>query len=182
MSKSDMQRSKLLSLVLRHDPGKLGLTLDPQGWASVDAIVEATRGHPVALTREAIARVVANNDKKRFELSEDGALIRAVQGHSVEVDPGYQPSEPPEHLYHGTATRFLDSILREGLDRRTRRHVHLSSTVETAITVGKRHGKPAVLRVNALAMHARGQTFFLAKNGVWLTEAVAPDDLELMLR
>jgi putative RNA 2'-phosphotransferase len=166
--------SKFLSLVLRHRPEAIGLTLDAQGWAEVDALIAraAARGQP--LTRELIGRVVAENDKQRFALSDDGTRIRANQGHSVAVDLALEPQEPPEILYHGTAARNLDAIEREGLRRGQRQHVHLSADPATARNVGQRHGEPVVLRVAAGALWRAGRPFFRSANGVWLTEAVPP--------
>ena len=121
--------------------------------------------------------VVATNDKKRFSFSPDGRLIRANQGHSVEVDLGLVPVEPPELLYHGTVERFLDSI-RERALRGNRHHVHLSADRETAARVGQRRGRPVVLVVEAGRMHNDGQVFYRSENGVWLTEAVPPTYLQ----
>jgi putative RNA 2'-phosphotransferase len=118
------------------------------------------------------SRVVESNDKKRFAFSPDGSSIRASQGHSVEVDLGLAPVAPPERLFHGTATRFLDAIRAEGLRPQSRRHVHLSPDEETAVKVGQRHGKPAVLLVHAGAMHRDGHVFYRSENGVWLTTVV----------
>jgi putative RNA 2'-phosphotransferase len=116
--------------------------------------------------------IVTTNDKKRFAFSEDGRRIRANQGHSVEVDLGYRPQTPPEFLFHGTATRFLDSVRLGGSQKRERHHVHLSLDEESAFKVGGRHGKPVILRVQAAAMAASGHHFFLSDNGVWLTDHV----------
>ena len=164
--------SKFLSLVLRHKPEEIGLVLDENGWAEVAELIRLanTRGH--RLTRPLLERVVADNDKKRFAFSEDGVRIRANQGHSVEVDLALPPSEPPELLYHGTASRFVDSIRAEGLHSGNRQHVHLSLDVTTATKVGQRHGKPVILVVRAREMSTAGHTFFLSANGVWLTERV----------
>ena len=177
MSRADTARSKLLALVLRHDPGAIDITLDRNGWASVEAIVSATAGTRRSMSRTDIERVVAENAKRRFELSDDGERIRAVQGHSVAVDAEAARTTPPDVLYHGTATRFLDAIREEGLRSMKRTHVHLSADVETAITVGRRHGKPVVLQVDAKGMHERGVAFLLARNGVWLCDAVPSADL-----
>jgi putative RNA 2'-phosphotransferase len=174
MDRQLVKTSKFLSLVLRHRPEAIGLALDAQGWANVDDLIAraAARGQP--LTRELIAQVVAENDKQRFALSDDGGRIRANQGHSVTVDLALEPQEPPETLYHGTAARNLRSIEREGLRRGQRHHVHLSPDPATARTVGQRHGEPVVLRVAAGAMWRDGHPFSRSANGVWLTEAVLP--------
>jgi putative RNA 2'-phosphotransferase len=171
--------SKFLSLVLRHKPEEIGLTLDEQGWADLADLIDRANRRGVALTRELVERIVATNDKKRFALSPDGAKIRANQGHSVEVDLGLEPRQPPELLFHGTATRFLPGIREKGLLPGKRQHVHLSLDEPTAITVGRRHGKPVVLRVRSGEMYRAGHAFYLAANGVWLTERVPLAFLDL---
>jgi putative RNA 2'-phosphotransferase len=171
------QLSKFLSFVLRHKPDAIGLTLDPQGWTPIDELIAKSHAAGTLFSREDLLHVVETSEKKRFSLSDDGQLIRAAQGHSVAVDLGLTPREPPTVLYHGTATRFLESILSEGLKPQARQHVHLSADEETAHRVGQRHGKPTVLVVDALRMHAKGFQFFLADNGVWLTDQVPPESL-----
>ena len=163
--------SRFLSLVLRHQPEVIGLTLDPQGWADIDTLI-ALAASKRRLDRDLIARVVAGNDKQRFAISPDGLRIRASQGHSVAIDLALPPSIPPALLYHGTATRFLDAIRREGLKPGSRQHVHLSREFDTAVKVGGRHGRPHVLRVDAARMAAAGHVFHVSDNGVWLTAAV----------
>ena len=167
--------SKFLSRVLRHDPASIGLTLDAQGWADVDALLSGAKRAGVPLTPELLQRVVAENDKQRFSLSADGRRIRANQGHSIPVDLGLAPRRPPAHLYHGTADRFVDSIRRDGLRPQRRNHVHLSPDAATATRVGARHGRPVVLVIEAERLHADGHVFYLAENGVWLTDRVPPE-------
>lgn len=169
--------SKFLSLVLRHRPEAIGLGLDDNGWANIDELLEKSGK---GWTRGQIEETVKHNDKQRFALSDDGQMIRANQGHSVNIDLGFTPTTPPEYLYHGTATKFIDSIMRQGLLPRSRQHVHVSADTDTATQVGKRHGKLVILRIPALAMHQAGHVFFQATNGVWLTEHVPPDDLETL--
>jgi putative RNA 2'-phosphotransferase len=169
-----VRTSKFLSKVLRHAPESVGLTLDGAGWADVDALLAAARGAGVALDRATLDRVVGENDKQRFALSADGRRIRASQGHSVRVELGLRPQAPPEVLYHGTAGRNLESIRRDGLRPGRRTHVHLSEDEEMAVAVGRRHGRPVVLRVLAGQMHAAGHTFYRSENGVWLADAVPP--------
>ena len=164
--------SKFLSLVLRHQPDEIGITLDPAGWTPVDELLAAMSRHGKSVSRADLEFVVANNDKKRFAFSDDGLSIRASQGHSVEVELGYVPADPPETLLHGTVEKFLDSIRVSGLVKGSRHHVHLSATRETAVAVGGRRGKPVVLTIRAGAMQAAGHAFFLSANGVWLTENV----------
>ncbi len=169
--------SKFLSYVLRHAPDSIGVSMDPAGWVAVDELIERAAPQQ-ALSEATIAEVVATNAKRRFALSDDGRRIRASQGHSVDVDLGLEPVEPPDRLYHGTATRFLDAILTEGLRPGSRNHVHLSADVDTARTVGQRHGKSVILAIDAAALHAQGQFFYRSANGVWLTDAVSPERLE----
>jgi putative RNA 2'-phosphotransferase len=172
--------SKLLSLVLRHNPGKLGLVLDANGYVPVDELLEAFARRGLALDRVELDEIVATNDKQRFAFSEDGAKIRASQGHSLQVDLGYAPAVPPPILYHGTAQRSLVSIQRDGLLKRTRQHVHLSALREMALTVGSRHGgKALVLAVDAGQMHFDEYPFYLSANGVWLVGHVPPEYLRV---
>lgn len=169
---------EILSLVLRHQPDAIGLTLDENGWADVEELIRLANNSGRRLTRPLVESVVAENDKKRFALSEDGQRIRASQGHSIDVDLALSPAHPPHRLYHGTATRFLDSIHVGGLHSANRQHVHLSANIPTATKVGQRHGKPVVLVVRADQMAFAGHTFFLSANGVWLTERVPVEFLE----
>ena len=169
--------SKFLSLILRHQPEKIGLTLDENGWADVEELIRLSNLAGRRLTRPLLEQVVAENDKKRYAFSEDGLRIRASQGHSVAVNLDLLPTEPPELLYHGTASRFLDSIRATGLNAGSRQHVHLSQDVATATRVGQRHGQPVVLVVRARAMWTARHTFFLSANAVWLTERVPTEFL-----
>lgn len=169
-----VKTSKFLSLVLRHEPGKIGLTLDSNGWVEVQDLLDRLTEHGKQINRQILEHVVATNDKKRFSFSDDGSRIRANQGHSVEVDLALPPQTSPDVLFHGTATRFLDSIREKGLIPGDRQHVHLSCDEATAIKVGQRHGKPTVLIVRASEMQRAGIVFFCSDNGVWLTEHVAP--------
>lgn len=173
-----VRTSKFLSLVLRHDPGAIGLTLDAAGWADVETLIRLANAAGNRLDRTLLDQVVAENTKKRFSFSEDGARIRANQGHSVDVDLGFAPADPPEILFHGTATRFLESIRAKGLIPGSRLHVHLSVDEATAVAVGQRHGRPAVLRVRARELRATGTEFYLSANGVWLCPHVPPEHLD----
>jgi len=166
--------SKFLSLVLRHQPDAAHVTLDAAGWTAVDALLAgcARTGRP--LSRTDLEHIVMTNAKKRFEFSADGLRIRASQGHSVEVELDYAPQSPPELLFHGTATRFLDSIREKGLLKMQRHHVHLSADTRITLEVGARHGKPVLLTILASQMHNEGHVFSRSTNGVWLVEHVPP--------
>lgn len=172
--------SKFLSLVLRHKPETIGLTLDPAGWVSVAELLQACAQHHFPLSAEELQAVVASNDKQRFAFSEDGKRIRANQGHSIEVELGYQPAEPPEFLYHGTVERFLPSIRANGLLKGQRHHVHLSPDTATAAKVGSRRGQPVVLTVSSGEMSRAAYPFYQSANGVWLTDHVPPQFLEIV--
>jgi putative RNA 2'-phosphotransferase len=180
MNKRHVRISKFLSLVLRHRPQKIGLSLDGAGWVPVADLLEACRRHGFILCLDELQAVVTQNDKARFSFSVDGGLIRANQGHSIPVQLGYEPAEPPEYLFHGTAARFLAAIREQGLVKRQRHHVHLSSDEATARQVGRRHGRPVILRVHSGAMHQDGHLFYLSENGVWLVEAVPQRYLEVV--
>jgi putative RNA 2'-phosphotransferase len=164
--------SKFLAKHLRHAPDALGLTLQSGGWVSVDDLLSASERIGFAISYDELIECVETSDKKRFSFDDTGDLIRANQGHSVEVDLQLEEKRPPEILYHGTVERFLASILAEGLKKGKRHHVHLSKDTETARRVGARRGKPLILQVDAGKMHVQGFKFFLSVNGVWLTDAV----------
>lgn len=173
MSKLLTETSKFLSYVLRHEPQSIGLSLNTEGWVGVDALITAAAQHGRTLDRPLIEQVVTTSEKKRFALSADGSSIRAVQGHSIDsVAISLEEKVPPVVLYHGTATRFLESIRAQGLLPGSRHHVHLSADMQTAIGVGQRYGKPVVLIIAAGEMHDQGFKFFQAQNGVWLTGKV----------
>ena len=166
--------SKFLSLVLRHKPGLIGITLDSSGWIAVDELLAACAAHGHKLTRAELEQVVRQNNKQRFAFSADNLRIRANQGHSVPVQLDYAPSVPPAALYHGTVQRFLADIRSQGLCKRARHHVHLSPSRQEAEAVGTRRGVPIVLEVRAAAMASQGFVFFRSPNGVWLTDEVPP--------
>ncbi len=178
--KKHIRTSKFLSLILRHNPGVIGITLSPEGWADVDELLEKAQACGRHISREMLAEVVRENDKQRFAFDETGANIRASQGHSIAVDLRLPPAVPPDVLFHGTATRFLERILSEGLKRMSRQHVHLSKDRATASKVGVRHGTLAILKVDARKMHQNGHVFYLSENGVWLINAVPPKYLTRM--
>lgn len=179
MSKSQTEVSKFLSYVLRHQPEAIGLRLDNEGWTDIDTLIACAAREHVQLDRQLIQSVVENNDKKRFAISADGQRIRAVQGHSSrQVDITFIATTPPEFLFHGTATRFVDAIREQGLIPGARQYVHLSDNETTAAEVGKRYGKPVVLKINALSMYEQNIEFYQAENGVWLTAAVPAKFIE----
>ena len=166
--------SKYLSKHLRHQPERLGLELAPGGWVPVRDLLAACARHRFPITRAELEEVLARNDKQRFSFDPTKELIRANQGHSVEVDLQLEPVEPPDVLYHGTGERSAEAVRREGLRRMSRHHVHLSGDVETARRVGARHGRPVVFAVDAAGMRRAGHTFYRSANGVWLVECVPP--------
>lgn len=176
--KETIQTSKFLSLVLRHEPERIGLQPGEGGWVETDALLQAVNQHGVALSFDELKHIVATSDKKRFAFSDDGLRIRASQGHSIEVDLQYEPKVPPELLYHGTATRFLDSIRKGGLLRMERHDVHLSAETKVTLQVGGRHGKPLLLTIRAGEMHRAGHVFRCSANGVWLVNHVPPNFIQ----
>src|SRR3989441_2699111 len=173
--KETVRASKFLSLILRHEPERVGLKLGDAGWVGVDELLQAVNSHGVSLTLDELKHIVATSDKKWFAFSEDALRIRASQGHSVEVDLQYPPQPPPELLYHGSAARFLDTIHPHGLQKMQRHDVHLSAGTSGAIQVGGRHGKPVVLTIRAGDMHPAGFVFRCSANGVWLVDHVPPE-------
>jgi putative RNA 2'-phosphotransferase len=172
MDRNLVMVSKFLAKHLRHAPDALGLTLQPGGWVSVDDLLAASERAAFSISYDELIECVETNDKKRFSFDDTGDLIRANQGHSVEVDLQLEEKQPSDVLYHGTVERFIASIMEEDLKRGKRRHVHLSKDVETARKVGSRRGKPVILKVSAGKMHGQGFRFFMSANGVWLTDSV----------
>jgi putative RNA 2'-phosphotransferase len=178
--KQIVRLSKRLSSWLRHNPQAIGLDLDSAGWVRVDELIRKAAEHGKGFRRTELDIVVETNNKRRFEFDETGTRIRARQGHSIPVDLGYEPAEPPSPLYHGTAERNLGLIMQDGLLSMNRHAVHLSADIETAVNVGSRHGKPAVLIVDTVRMRADGADFYVTGNGVWLTDHVPSEYLEVL--
>jgi len=172
--------SKFLSLVLRHQPEMIGLSLESGGWADIDKLLGAASSHRRGriISRDLLETVVKTNDKQRFEISADGTRIRARQGHSVEVDLGYQPSVPPEILLHGTPSSSVQLIQETGLKKMKRHDVHLHVDEQTSSSVGARRGKPVLLKIRAGEMHRAGYEFFVTPNHVWLTDHVPAEFIE----
>lgn len=168
----EIKISKFLSLVLRHNPALIGLNLDVNGWASVTELLDKmkSKGHDISI--EDLKYLVETNSKKRFAFSNDFKKIRANQGHSIEVDLGYIKQVPPPVLFHGTTEKNLDLILKDGIKKMNRHHVHLSHDITTARKVGMRHGKPVIMNIDAKGMTEQGFDFFLSTNDVWLTDFV----------
>ena len=183
MSKEEKYKkeSKFLSLVVRHHPEAIGITLDTHGWAEVNMLIKNIKRKFPVFSLKILEEIVATDSKQRYAFSEDNTKIRANQGHSLAVELELLPQTPPECLYHGTASRFVESILKSGLQKQTRQHVHLSMDIATATKVGARHGKPVIFKVNTIAMHEAGYVFYFSANGVWLTDEVPPKFLELIV-
>jgi putative RNA 2'-phosphotransferase len=173
LSEKEITRlSKFLSLVLRHKPEEIGITLDENGWTDVGDLISKAAGHGIHFTPVVLKHIVDTNSKKRFAFNATFDKIRASQGHSVDIDIAYEAQMPPAILYHGTAEKVVAEILRTGIEKRQRRHVHLSADLDTAINVGQRHGRPVVLEVLAAQMSTEGFEFYLSENKVWLTDSV----------
>lgn len=180
MSSKELTKiSKVLSLVLRHQPELIGVELDQHGWVDVKVLIQQMNSHDIPIDQALLDEVVETNSKKRFAFNESREQIRASQGHSIAVELGYVAQIPPDFLFHGTAAKSVESILNTGLQKRERQHVHLSQDQQTAIQVGGRHGKPVVLTVQAGMMHQAGHLFYLSENNVWLTDHVPVQFLEI---
>lgn len=172
--------SKYLSMVLRHKPERIGIKLAPGGWVSVEDLLIGCAKNRFFINRAELDEVVAKNDKKRFSFDHTATLIRANQGHSVEIDLELEPIVPPDILYHGTGVGAVESILEKGLCKMSRHHVHLSAEIATAKIVGQRKGNPVIFTVDAVKMHHKGFLFYCSENGVWLVEKVPPEYLQLI--
>jgi len=171
--KNKKRKSKFLSLVLRHNPGMISLSLDKNGWANLDELIDKASKKRMSYTQEEIEEIVKTCNKQRFALNDDKTKIRANQGHSLKtIDLELEAVTPPEYLYHGTVAKFMENIRTKGLLKMSRQHVHMSKDLETAINVGSRRGKPIILNLRTGAMHKDGYIFHCSKNGVWLTNQV----------
>lgn len=171
------ETSQFLSLILRHKPEVIGITLDEHGWANVDELVRGVAKTYKEFNLKTLERIVESDEKQRYSFNDNHTLIRANQGHSIPVDVELEKVVPPECLYHGTGVKYKESIDKQGLIPKSRLYVHLSSDVKTALTVGKRHGDPIVYTVISGKMHKDGYEFFKSVNGVWLTKSVPPQYL-----
>lgn len=164
--------SKFISLILRHNPDAVGISLDNHGWADVGQLIAGIKKAGHKINMDILEEIVRTDEKGRYSFNEDKTLIRANQGHSILVDVELQEKEPPEILYHGTACKSLGKIMCDGLKPMGRLYVHLSKDIDTAIKVGQRHGKPVVLEVHSGEMYRNGIKFYLSENGVWLVKSV----------
>ena len=171
------ETSKYMSLILRHKPETIGITLDEHGWADVDELIEGI-SRTQNFNMDILEEIVRTDEKQRYSFNDEKTKIRANQGHSIEVDVELEEKEPPEILWHGTGEKFATSIDNIGLIPKSRLYVHLSKDEETATIVGRRHGKPVLYMVNTREMYKDGFKFFLSKNGVWLTKEVPVRYLE----
>lgn len=178
MDSDKKKTGKFISLVLRHSPETIGLELDENGWADVKDLIEKCKTKKCFFSFDDLVEIVDTNDKKRYSFNDSKTKIRANQGHSIDIDLNLQPIAPPAYLYHGTATRFVGSIRKEGILKAGRQYVHLSKDKETATKVGTRHGKPEVLTIRTGKMHDDGILFYQSDNGVWLTDYVDPKYIE----
>lgn len=167
--------SKYLAKILRHDPESAGVFVDEAGWAETKSILRALN-----VKLDSLKEIVSTDSKGRYSFDCDFKYIRANQGHSINV-PYLELTEsvPPDILYHGTATKFLDPIFQNGIQKMDRNYVHLSSDYNTAVNVGKRHGSPIVIKVFAKKLHDNGRKFYISHNGVWLVDFVPSEYIEL---
>ncbi|GAA0083358.1 RNA 2'-phosphotransferase [Clostridium sp. CTA-6] len=180
INKQDLKISKFISLVLRHKPQEANLELDKHGWCNITDFLKGLNNKGFKVNITDIERIVREDDKQRYSFNEDKTKIRANQGHSIKIDLKLKAIKPPKVLYHGTSTKVINKILHEGIKKQSRQYVHLSSNIETASKVGKRHGKLAILEVNTEQMHLEGYNFYLSDNKIWLTDYVPSKYLKLI--
>lgn len=178
MEKELKNISRFLSLVLRHEPSKIDIQLDENGWISVEELLLKLNKFGYTINIDGLNEIVETNDKQRFSFNDNKDKIRANQGHSINVDLELKETKPLDILYHGTGLKFVDSILEQGLNKQERHHVHLSSNIETAETIGKRKGKHVIFKISAKEMFDDGYKFYLSENNVWLTDDVPVKYLE----
>ena len=171
--------SRYISLILRHKPETIGITLYKHGWADVKKLIKGVSENYPGFNIDILEEIVRTDEKQRYSFNENKTKIRANQGHSVPVDLELKPVEPPEYLWHGTGVKYVDDILKSGLIPKSRHHVHLSKDMDTALAVGQRHGKPVLFRISAGCMNEMGYVFYKSENGVWLTDKVPVEFMDL---
>ncbi|EGT5447322.1 TPA: RNA 2'-phosphotransferase [Clostridioides difficile] len=181
MSKKD-KLSVFISLILRHKPEIIGIKLDDYGYADVNELIEKINNTGRNINIEILEQIVKEDNKQRYSFNDDRSKIRANQGHSINVNVELRELEPPRFLYHGTATRFLDNIKKEGIVSKSRLYVHLSNDIDTAVQVGKRHGVPVVLKINTGKMYENGYKFYLSENNIWLCKYIPFEYVEKISR
>ncbi|ENY8552384.1 TPA: RNA 2'-phosphotransferase [Clostridioides difficile] len=179
MSKKD-KLSIFISLILRHKPETIGIKLDDYGYADVNELIEKINNTGRNINIEILEQIVKEDNKQRYSFNDDRSKIRANQGHSINVNVELRELEPPRFLYHGTATRFLDNIKKEGIISKSRLYVHLSNDIDTAVHVGKRHGISIVLKINTGKMYENGYKFYLSENNIWLCEYIPFKYVEIL--
>ena len=172
-----LRKSRFLSWVLRHDPGAIGLALDRNGWADIAALADCASRKGIELNRNLIFEIAESDGKGRYQISGDRQKIRTVYGHSKRIELDLEEEEPPRMLYHGTAARNLDSIMKKGIKPQRRQYVHLSVDPQTALEVGKRHGEVILLEVDSASMYHDGSKFYHPAEKIWLTRGVTPDHI-----
>ncbi len=177
-AKKEKNRSKFLSLLLRHQPELLHLEIEEGGWTNTKILIEKINQKNDTFTFQQLEEIVENDDKQRFGFNEDKTKIRANQGHSTKVEMNYQPKTPPPVLYHGTATTNVESILKNGILKGNRQFIHLSVDTETAQKVGSRHGKPYIFKIETFKMQEAGILFYCSENGVWLVDFIPKEFLK----
>lgn len=175
---TEKDTSKFISLILRHKPETIGITLDEHGWANVEDLLDGMNRAGTAIDMKFLQKIVAEDEKQRYSFNEDMTLLRANQGHSIPVDVELEEVVPPDYLYHGTGEKYMESIDRQGLIPKSRLYVHLSEDRDTAVKVGSRHGKPIIYRVKSREMYKDGFVFYKSVNGVWLAKSVPVEYLE----
>lgn len=180
MSNKNDKLSVFISLILRHKPEAINIRLDEQGYANVEELIKGVNNSGRYLTMDTLEEIVRTDKKGRYSFNNDKTKIRANQGHSIKVDVELKEVIPPNVLYHGTADRFIDSILNNGIKKMNRLYVHLSDNIKTATQVGNRHGKVVILKINSERMTKDGYKFYLSENGVWLTDFVPNFYIELL--
>lgn len=172
--------SRYIALLLRHHPEKAGLCLDEHGWVEVEALIQGVRRRYPEFNRAVLDEIVARDSKQRYAYNQDKTCIRANQGHSIPVDVELKQALPPAILYHGTGEKYVESIQKVGLIPKSRLYVHLSTDIQTAIQVGKRHGQPVIYQIDTQQMIHDGFIFYISANHIWLTKAVPVQYLKII--
>lgn len=179
LNNQQVQLSKFLSLILRHNPSVVGLELDPEGWVDTKQLIDAINRTPNhSIDMELLQHIVAHNNKNRFGFNQDQTRIRANQGHSLDINLGYDPIQPPEYLYHRANTQSVQKFLTHGIQSKHKKHAYMGASPQEAHKFGHWRGQPVLLRIHAQRMHQDGFQFYHSQSGIWLTEKIPPKYIE----
>ena len=184
MMKDKNELSKAISHALRHKPEEYGIKLNKDGWVKLEILIEALKAKSNTFTNlneNDVRSMIERSIKKRHEIK--ARSIRAIYGHSADVEIEYLEKDPPLKLYHGTSNEIGKVILLDGLRPMSRKYAHLSSSIGDAFNLGRRKDDaPLVLEIDAYKASIAGLKFYLTNNNIWLSKFVPPEFIHIIIK